>query len=130
MTQPSRNMPTPGVFASTLVSRSANFGSGFATHCTPRFVWSWLHVASTHSLCGPSALYVIWSCFGPPFASYRAFAAAGSYLHASPHVSGRYPGSTGDTNERADDCVSEKIVLMIASRSMAIEIALRTFGFA
>src|SRR5215203_1139167 len=61
----------------------------------------------------------------PPAASKACLAAAASNLQLSPHVSALYPSTAGDTQPVAGVRVPLKICLVISSRSMAREIALR-----
>src|SRR5689334_6026156 len=108
-----RNAPT-GCLALSLTSSSENLGCGFGTQSTPRFLLSWLQVASTQALWPPSKLYAISilppTAAAPPADWKRAFAAAGLNVHASPQVLSRKPGTIGETKERSDFCESWKMV--------------------
>src|SRR3954468_13965061 len=108
-------MPT-GCFFSTLVSRSANFGSPTPVQLIARDALIWLHMASTQALWPPSALYVILMSCGPPAWAYSCLALVGSYSQFSPHVLGRAPATTGDTNEVAGVSEPRKIWSVISCR--------------
>src|SRR5918993_2901526 len=64
----------------------------------------------------------------PPAASKAVFAAAASNVHESPQVPALKPSTDGETQPVAGVTVLFQICLVIRSRSMAREMALRRSG--